>query len=378
MRYFVLRDLIPDADRSRVVGNLRALRGQLSEDLPAKDSEDHLLLASWNIRDLGKINRRGYGDRIPESHFYIAEVISRFDFVAVQEVNELEEWETIVRILGSEWDWIATDVTDTKLGGNGERLTYVFDQRKISFQNVAGEIVLPPGKLVSENVEPDAEDVPAVEGEVAGTKVGRQFARSPFVSSFQSNWFKFDICTVHIYYGDESGEKLHRRIAEIRQIADYFGSRADAALKQGRSLILLGDFNIVHAEHETMKALLDSGFKTAKALKDAASNVGRNKYYDQIAFKTKPGVLEHSETPGPDGKPRAGVFEIFRNVFTPEQFPEYEAAAKASPNGDDKAGAELEDYYLDWRTYQFSDHLPMWLQLKVNDSSAYLERLADE
>ena len=62
-------------------------------------------------------------------------------------------------------------------------------------------------KLVSENVVPEEDDEGA-SGEVAGQPVSRQFARSPFVASFRSNWFKFDICTVHIYYGEEHGEKL--------------------------------------------------------------------------------------------------------------------------------------------------------------------------
>ena len=378
MDYSLLKDsaFLPAPVRERTIANLAALREQLSEALPAKDAEDHMLLGTWNVRDFGKAEnlRKGRGPRLPETHFYIAEVISRFDFVAVQEVNDLPEWARVMRILGPDWDFIATDVTDPELGGNGERLTFVFDSRKVRFRHIAGEIVLPPDKLVSENVVPEADDEGA-SGEVAGQPVGRQFARSPFVASFRSNWFKFDICTVHIYYGEEHGEKLRRRVAEIREIAEYFGSRAVGALESGTSLILLGDFNVVGPEHETMAALLASGFKTAGTLENIASNIGRDKYYDQIVFHTRPGVLEYTETPTPDGKPRAGIFEIFRNVFTEAQLDDYQSAASATTAGDDKTGDELRDYYLDWRTYQFSDHLPMWIQLRVNDSSSYLERM---
>jgi len=28
---------------------------------------------------------------------------------------------------------------------------------------------------------------------------------------------------------------------------------------------------------------------------------------------------------------------------------------------------------MDWRTYQLSDHKPMWVRLNTNDSRAYLE-----
>jgi len=359
-----------DAQRARAVDNLIKLRAQLDGDIPVKDIENNLLLATWNIRDFGKAgNRRGFGKRLPETHFYIAEVISRFDFVAVQEVNQLPEWERVMDILGREWDYIATDVTDPKIGGNGERLTYVFDKRKVWFQNIAGEIVLPPDMLISK-----------AEFEISGKKVtaGKQFRRTPFLASFQSGWFKFDICTVHLYFGDDSGPKLDERVEEIGQVASYFGRRADeTADRQGRSLILLGDFNIVSPTHKTMEALLDQDFSVPKALRQK-TNIGDTKFYDQIAFKTKPEVLDYIEkTSGAMNKRNAGAFKIFESIFTDsnEDFELYKADAKASPNGSDKSGDELRKYYRQWRTYQFSDHRPLWVRLKTNDSQAYLERL---
>lgn len=121
---------------SGYIGNLAALRKQLSADVPPKDADDNLLLATWNVRDPGMVNRRGFGERLPETYFYIAEVLSRFDFVAVQEVNELDEWQKILEIFGPDFDGIATDVTDPSLGGNGERLTYLYDRRKVRFREV--------------------------------------------------------------------------------------------------------------------------------------------------------------------------------------------------------------------------------------------------
>lgn len=334
--------------------------------MPDKDAEHNLLLATWNIRDLGKTNRRGFGSRLPEMHFYIAEVLSRFDFVAVQEVNELQEWDTTVDILGPDWDYIATDVTDPKLGGNGERLTFVFDRRKVRFQHVAGEIVLPADMLISATpVSANGETISA----------GKQFRRTPFLASFQSGWFKFDICTVHLYFGQSSGSQLRERIEEINRIARYLSARADEALRENRALILLGDFNIVHPEHETMKALLD-GFVVPKSLR-RPSNLDRTKYYDQIAFKTKPAVIEYIDRQSADPKKRnAGLFEIFDRILSDTQFDQFKSAAAASPNGKKTSSEdELRKYYLGWRTYQFSDHKPMWVRLATNDSSAYLDSL---
>ena len=78
MDYSVLKDtaFLPAPVRERTIANLAALREQLSEALPAKDAEDHMLLGTWNIRDFGKAEnlRKGRGPRLPETHFYIAEV----------------------------------------------------------------------------------------------------------------------------------------------------------------------------------------------------------------------------------------------------------------------------------------------------------------
>ncbi|MCB1740033.1 MAG: endonuclease/exonuclease/phosphatase family protein [Gammaproteobacteria bacterium] len=369
MQYYRLRYDIPAGDRPRVIRNLQALRAQLDTDLPAKDSDSNLLLATWNIRDLGKSNRRGNGERLPESYFYIAEILSRFDFVAVQEVNELPEWERIMDLLGPNFDYIATDVTDSALGGNGERLTYLWDRRKVWFQKIVGEIVLPASMLISR-----------AELEVNGNKVvaGKQFRRSPFAANFQSGWLKFDVCTVHIYYGDDSGTKLQERIEEIGAIATYLGKRADDALRLGRAIILLGDFNIVHPEHNTMQALLRSGFEVPQALR-RPSNIDRSKYYDQIAFKTRREVLEYIDQQSDDPRQRnAGVFELFDSVFRDDAVAQYRSIAAQTPNGDHLSPERLDRYYHTWRTYQLSDHKPMWVRLQSDDSHKYLQRLAAE
>ena len=359
-------------ERARVISNLQKLSKQLDAEVPDKDADQNLLLASWNIRDFGKAgSRRGFGKREPETLFYIAEVLSRFDFIAIQEINELEEFEEVMNILGDSWDYIATDVTDTSLGGNGERLTYCFDKRKMWFKNISGEIVLPPKMLISKSV------VDTEEGKRLYS--GKQFRRTPFITSFQSGWFKFDICTVHLYYGDESGDKLAERIEEIDRIARYFGKRASDAARDGKALILLGDFNIVHPDHETMKALLDAGFKVPKTLREPTNFSGTN-YYDQIAMVAEPDVLEHLEKVSNAPKEmNAGILNIFKSIYRNGQWSDYVEQMKKSPNGRDlSTDAELKKYYRQWLTYQWSDHRPLWVRIQTNDSADYLKRLKAE
>lgn len=388
MFYSLLKSWIPDEDRQRVVRNLTALRAQLDAKVPAKNLESDLLLATWNIRDFDKGNRRGYGERFPESFFYIAEVLSRFDFVAVQEINEIDEWkQKVMRILGPSWEWIATDVTEGT-GGNGERLTYLYDKRKVWFQNIAGEIVLPPEMLISANIDPKSGDEKKIETTIevetkkGKTKetVGKQFRRTPFAALFQSAWFKFEICTVHIYYGDDDDKaELEERVQEIERIAKFFGKRARRNIEQGRSLILLGDFNIVGHDHETMDALLSSGFKVPPALREAPpTNAKKTMYYDQIAFRTRPGDLEYLDTKDAEGaKAHAGSVDIFENIYTEAQFNEFKAQVRESSKSRSKRSKKNPlNYYLDWRTYQFSDHHPLWVQLRINDSQKYLDGLA--
>lgn len=64
--YNLLRWKIRDKDmRDFTRKRLIALIKHLDAELPSKDVENYLLLATWNIRDLGKIERRGYGERLP-------------------------------------------------------------------------------------------------------------------------------------------------------------------------------------------------------------------------------------------------------------------------------------------------------------------------
>jgi endonuclease/exonuclease/phosphatase family metal-dependent hydrolase len=96
---------------------------------------DTLLLATWNIRDFGN-NRKA------ESLHYIAEIISRFDLVAIQEVqSDLSGLNKLMQLLYLNWYCFYTDTTD---GGTGcyERMAILYDKSKIQFTRLVGELVL--------------------------------------------------------------------------------------------------------------------------------------------------------------------------------------------------------------------------------------------
>ncbi len=362
MYYYKLKYLKKEF-RERTVKDLLRLRKNLDSQLPTKDADDNVLIGSWNIRDLDKNSKRGFGKRNIASLFYIAEIISRFDVIALQEVNNIGKLEEIMALLGDNWDYIATDIVPGELGGNGERMTFVFDKRKVWFKNIAGEIVLPSNLLISK-----------VQLETRGKKVtaGKQFRRTPFIVSFQSNWLRFDLCTVHIYYGSSSGDKLQERIDEINAIAKYLSKKSDYYLNhENKHLIILGDFNIVSREHETMDQLKKNDFFMPEEI--GYSNMLQNKAYDQIAFKKQGRNIDYNG---------AGVLEIFNWVYRSADWKSFMNDMKASANFNKKVDDEnnenqVKKYYKEWKTYHLSDHLPLWVQLTGDNANSYLNKIKD-
>ena len=346
--YFPLESNFSPEDSERTAHNLLRLRQQIRAEIPPRTVNDTFLLATWNIRDFDS-NKFGHGPRLKESLFYIAEIIAAFDLVAVQEVNEdLSAIKTVLQILGSNWDYITTDRTEGR-SGNRERMTFLYDTRKVTFQKIAGEIVLPIRKGSDE----------------------QQFARTPFMAAFESGWFRFMICSVHIYYGSSSGEKLQRRIDEIENIAKFLAKRAD---EESANYIVLGDFNIVSPDHKTMEALTRHGFIVPEGLSQLPSNMKLNKHYDQIGFKARDGQVQFGG--------HSGVFNFYESLFREEDINDYLGKMKnldqleMNEDGGIRPSEHNKKYYLDtWRSFQMSDHLPMWIELKIDFADKFLHDL---
>ena len=318
--------------------------------IPAKTVDETLLLGTWNIRDFDK---PAYGSRLEESIYYIAEIISRFDVVAVQEVyRDLRALKRVLAVLGSYWKYIVTDVSGGTRG-NQERMTFLYDSRKVVFGGLAGEMVLPQVKL---------ED---------GTKVhAEQVWRSPFLCGFRAGWSRFMLASVHILWGSSAAEPADR-VAEIRKIARFLKERTEDPTAWSRNLVLLGDFNIFSVGDDTFAQLTDQGFVIPPKLKEFASNAGKSRHYDQIAFRVQPDRL--------DWTANCGVFDYFEHVFTDDDQDLYISDMEPGYSTKSAGGARSESgkrtYYRSyWRTHQMSDHLPMWVELKIDYSQRYLER----
>jgi len=344
MPYYAGLRRFKSGDRARAIEGILALRRKIQKTVPPRTAKDTLLLATWNLRDFDS-NKFGHGPRIDESYYYIAEIISAFDLVAVQEVNvDLKPFERVMGILGSNWSYIATDTTEGR-SGNGERMTFIYDTTKVWFKNVAGEIVLPKTMLVADD---------------------RQFARTPFMVNFQAGWLKFSLCTVHLYYGSTSGSGYERRVDEIGRIGKFLAKRAK---EEQSNMILLGDMNVVRPGDPTMNALKQSDFIVPDGLA-LPTNMLRNKYYDQIAFLYRRDELELG-----DSDVNSGVFELYDAVYRPRDSEIYYPLGKHNGKWPNTQPERKQYFQKEWRTWQMSDHLPLWVELKIDFTEKYLRRI---
>ena len=132
------------------------------------------------------------------------------------------------------------------------------------------------------------------------------------------------------------------------------------------------------------------------------SNRDQTKYYDQISFCAKRRELEFLE---PERDDR--VIQFFNSIYREEDFTTYKPVIKRMINkkiknarkeiedGANKTRTKkltrqiesmtkamateesLKDYYMEWRTFQASDHLPLWVEIKINFSDDYLDYLKE-
>ena len=100
------------------------------------------------------------------------------------------------------------------------------------------------------------------------------------------------------------------------------------------------------------------------------SNVKQDKFYDQIALWTGKSKRRKSYTS--IRTYRAGVFDYYDTVYRADE----EAVYRQFMKKPDKN--EFYSSYSAWRTYQMSDHLPMWLELHIDFTDEYLQEVDAE
>lgn len=289
----------------------------LDYQIPRKVLDHNLMVATWNLRAFGNLTEKwisGEHDspkRDLRSLLYIAEILSRFDVIAVQEVKgSFKALRHMLKILGPHWSFLMTDVTKGSKG-NQERMAFVFDTRRVQLSGLAGELVLPPETSCDEET------------------YLQQFARIPYAVSFRSGQNTFVLVTLHILYG----RKAKERIPELKAIAKWMGDWAEQLGSWNHNLIVLGDFNIDRVGDPLYEAFVSTGLSTPPALDSLPRTIFKEvKHYDQIAWFS-----------GQNGRPHlslcyqtGGVFDFTECVMQ-----------------------DLSSTAISWR---ISDHLPVWTE----------------
>jgi hypothetical protein len=306
---------------------LARLEAALDAEVPAKVLDRNLLVASWNVRAFGDMSdswERGAKDspkRNLADALAIAEILSRFDVVAVQEARaNLRALRHVLKALGPDWGLILTDVNPPP-AGNGERLAFLFDTRRVRPSGLAAELVVPDEWLKS--------------GRIAEGALREQFVRTPYAVSFAGGGQTFILVTLHVIFGSEAAE----RTGELAAIAEWLGDWARRTAEDyNQNLICLGDFNIDRKDDPNFKALTSTGLQPPAELQGLSRTVsdkpGAEHYYDQIAWFTEKGRAQL--TLGYEGPGHAGRFEWTKHL--------------------------LEGMDAQEASWHISDHYPLWVE----------------
>lgn len=328
-------DAPPDAVRQDLAG----LAAALDTRLPHKWTDRNLLIATWNIRAFSDLTEKWLaGDHdSPKRDLAalraIAEIVSRFDVVAVQEVKgTLKALRHMMKWLGPNWGFLMTDVTQGS-AGNSERLAYVFDRRRLILSGLAAEIVVPDEWL---GPDTDIQDGYALE---------RQFARTPYAVSFRAASHTFILVTTHITYGQGAED----RVDELAGIARWMRDWAERSNAWHHDLILMGDFNIDRRGDALWQAFTSTGLTVPPSLNDAPRSVfdagdgGGGKFYDQIAWFADRDAAGNGVPLLSMQVAGAGYFDFLPYVYRTSQ-----------------PGLTTRDI-----SFRISDHFPLWVEFRL-------------
>lgn len=317
-------DRITDTPPAYVRQEIERLNAQLDEVFPPKKLDKNLIIGTWNIRAFGDLTHKWASteDDSPrrdlQSVLDIAQIVARFDVIAIQEVRaNICALRNVLKVLGDHWSMILTDVTRGD-AGNGERMAFLFDTRRVKLSGLASELVVPQEQLAS--IEADA--------------LQKQFARTPYAVSFKSGDKTFVLVTLHILYGD----RWRERIPELKAIARWMADWATDINAYDQNLIALGDFNIDKRGDLLHQTFLSEGLHIAEDLAGVTRSIfDETKFYDHIAWFT-----------GANNTPKLSM--------------EYIKGGNFDFVGHTLADRDLSRFQLSWC---ISDHYPLWAEFAV-------------
>jgi endonuclease/exonuclease/phosphatase family metal-dependent hydrolase len=297
----------------------------IKRDVPEK-SGDNLLIETWNIEKLGS---KGARKRKRQDHELIAELIKPFDIIAVQEVmSDLWGIREIMESLNEPFKMVITDV-----GGNSERLVYIYDSSRVKTRELFAEIAIPE----SDRKKYDPPDIP---------RKFKGFNRNPFLVSFERNEFSFILANVHIYFGRVSGVEYMNRLVEVYALAKWADDQRRSKTTYDKDIILIGDMNVPKMDQsdQVYIQLTRFGYVPTNWSTKVGTSLSGTDHYDQIVISPgiDPGLRRSAQ----------GVLNFDKHLFR---------SVWDRNNLDPDSESDLKK----WRKYcetRISDHRPLWVE----------------
>ena len=344
--YALIFPKLKNAQRKRIIKDLLELRADLDQNIPEKNSNRSLLLASWNIKEFGQLK-----ERIPDAYFFIAEIVNRFDLVAVQEIkSSLDDLFILMRLLGSHWSYIITDITEGT-DGNKERFGYIYDKRKVKPSGLSGEMVLWDDLTKNSTV--------------------KQLKRTPAITGFTAGWKSFSLINVHLQ--PKESQKATRK-EEVRLLMEAIKEKVKKNHFWNDNLIMLGDTNLYSDDDDIVQLITDTKFTEADGLKGKLTNVSETEIYDRIFLRVDKSYF-HLEKDS-NGKEKGDVYKPFNVVFTEAQrakYHDYMLAHKDDPSTLTSDAKFKEYYHRYWKRNQMSDHNLVWIEITIDSTDQFLK-----
>ncbi len=311
-------DFVHDYQVSAEIDALRDYRDHKpGRAIPGK-AAGRLLIATWNVANLGVQERRD------EDYRLIAELVNWFDLVAMQEVNDnLTGLRAIERHLPPSFRLLVSDAA-----GNDERLAFLYDTDRVQLGEKVGEVAVPPADIRHIRL-------PGIAQRFDG------FDRNPYLAAFRSGAFAFVLVNVHLYFGSDSAVSVNRRRLETYAVARWADVRRRSAYAYSRDIIALGDFNLpkVAPDDPVFAALTRRGLQLPRHSTEIGSSIATDSHYDQIAFF--PGETRDDFTG------RSGVFDFDGALFRPL----WESRTPRE--------------FLAYLRYYISDHRLLWAEFRT-------------
>ena len=355
-------------EKLRCISGLISLREMLAEKVRPRRTEQNLLVASWNIANLGD------DGRLPESLYFIAEILSVFDLIAVQEVTaNLADLDRIMRILGPNWRYIYNDPARGP-GSNDESSAYLYNTDRVNPTGLTGELSVWTDEMGDALRDGAGEEMQTL------TRFAAQ--RPPYITEFTTRWKRFSMINLHLQPSN-SRANADIRQKEIQLVLDALA--ANDGQRWAENVILVGDMNFFqNRDDATIDLLHAAGFWESAGLVGRQTNLATGsgaQVYDRMFFSVGD-YFRIARVAQPDGsmQEQGGVVPVYDAVMGEQNWQVYHEEVIAKGKTAAERQARRDDLGIAWayfrqhyRWRQLSDHLPIWVELETDDTNAFLQ-----